>query len=47
MLKMGLRKILWTVWVDLCDSGWGPVVGSCSHDNERSGSIRSTDFLIS
>jgi hypothetical protein len=26
-------------------SGWGPVAGSCEHDNEPSGSIKGGDFL--
>jgi hypothetical protein len=32
--------------LDLSGSEWGPVVGSCEHGNERSGSIKDGYFLV-
>jgi hypothetical protein len=36
---MGRRRL------DLSDSGYGPVVGSCGHGNESSSSIKGKEFL--
>jgi hypothetical protein len=44
-IKMDLREIGWDGidWIDL--AGWGPVEGSCEHDNEPSGFIKCWEFL--
>jgi hypothetical protein len=31
--------------VDLSGAGYGPVVGSCDHDNESSGLIQDKEFI--
>jgi hypothetical protein len=31
--------------LDTSGSGWGPVVGSCEHGNEPSGSVKCGEFL--
>jgi len=37
---MDIKKIGWKLWSGFSDSGWRPVVGSCEHDNEPSGSVK-------
>jgi hypothetical protein len=32
--------------LDSCDSGDGPVAGSCEHDDKPSGSIKGEEFLV-
>jgi hypothetical protein len=32
-------------WLDLYGSGYGPVAGSCEHNNDLSGSIKGGEFL--
>jgi hypothetical protein len=45
-ISINLREIAWED-VDLysCDSGWGPMAGSCEYDNETSGSVKGEEFL--
>jgi hypothetical protein len=31
--------------LDLCDSGYGKVIGSCEHGNEPSGAIKGGKFV--
>jgi hypothetical protein len=46
-----LRWIFWKYGfgygLDSCGSGWEPVMGSCEHCNEPSGSIKGGGFLAS
>jgi hypothetical protein len=36
---------MWACKLDSASSGWGPVVASCDHSSELSGSIRGGEFL--
>jgi hypothetical protein len=44
-IKMDLREIAWGGWTDSSGSGYGPVEGSCEHNNEPSGSIKCWKIL--
>jgi hypothetical protein len=42
---MNLREIGWGCGLDASGSEWGPVVGSCGHDNELLDPIKCSEFL--
>jgi hypothetical protein len=44
-IKMDLKRQGWGCGLDLSVTGQGLVVGSCSHRNEPSGSIKGWEFL--